>query len=187
MLPALDLRQGDLEPTGRGTDIALRGEGFFVVQDAGGNEFYTRSGSFGLDDQHRLVTAQGYLVQGSGGEIVLAGNEFSVGEDGTVTADGTSPGRLRVVTFADPQQLEHRGDGLLRAPADMPATDAPAEHVDRRAGLPGAQQRRPRADAGGHDRRRSGPSRSPPRCCRPTTNCWDARPTRWVAIRDRKG
>ena len=124
MLPALDMRQGDLEPTGRGTDIALRGEGFFVVQDAGGNEFYTRSGSFGLDDQHRLVTAQGYLVQGSGGEIVLAGNEFSVGEDGTVTAAGTSPGRLRIVTFVDPQKLEHRGDGLLRAPADMPATDA---------------------------------------------------------------
>jgi flagellar basal body rod protein FlgG len=124
MLPALDLRQGDLEPTGRGTDIGLQGEGFFMVKDNGGNEFYTRSGSFGLDDQRRLVTAQGYLVQGSGGEIVLGGKDFSIGEDGTVTVDGTSPGRLRVVTFADPQRLEHRGDGLMAAPADMPATDA---------------------------------------------------------------
>jgi flagellar basal-body rod protein FlgG len=124
MLPAIDLRQGDLEPTGRGTDIGLQGEGFFMVKDTGGNEFYTRSGSFGLDDQRRLVTAQGYLVQGSGGEIVLAGNDFSIGDDGTVTVDGTSPGRLRVVTFADPQRLEHRGDGLMAAPADMAATDA---------------------------------------------------------------
>jgi flagellar basal body rod protein FlgG len=125
MLPALDLRQGDLEPTGRGTDISLQGEGFFVVQDAGGNEFYTRSGSFGLDDQHRLVTMQGYLVQGTGGEIVLGGKDFSIGEDGTVTVDGTSPGKMRVVTFADPQKLEHHGDGLMAAPADMPATDVP--------------------------------------------------------------
>jgi flagellar basal-body rod protein FlgF len=126
MYPALDLRQGDLEPTGRGTDISLQGEGFFVVKDAGGNEIYTRSGSFTLDDQHRLVTSQGHLVQGTSGEIVLAGNEFKIGEDGTVTVDGTSPGRMRVVTFADPQRLEHRGDGLMTAPADMPAQDAPA-------------------------------------------------------------
>jgi flagellar basal-body rod protein FlgF len=125
MYAGVDLRQGDLEPTGRGTDIALQGEGFFVAQDAGGNEFYTRSGSFGLDDQHRLVTPQGYLVQGSGGEIVLDGDGFAVGGDGTITASGASPGRLRVVTFADPQRLEHRGDGMMTAPADMPATDSP--------------------------------------------------------------
>jgi flagellar basal-body rod protein FlgF len=125
MYAGVDLRQGDLEPTGRGTDIALQGDGFFVVQDAGGNEFYTRSGSFGLDEQHRLVTAQGYLVQGSGGEVVLDGDGFGIGGDGTVTVDGGSPGRLRVVTFADPQRLEHRGDGMMTAPADMPATDLP--------------------------------------------------------------
>ncbi len=125
MIAGLDLRQGDLEPTGRGTDVALQGEGFFVVQDAGGNEYYTRSGGFSLDDQRRLTTAQGYLVQGTGGEIVLAGDAFGIGEDGTVTVDGATPGKLRVVTFADPQKLEHRGDGLMAAPADMPATDAP--------------------------------------------------------------
>lgn len=125
MHPALDLRQGDLEPTGRGTDIALQGDGFFVVQDAGGGELYTRSGSFSLDEQKRLVTMQGFVVQGTGGEIVLGGNEFKIGQDGTVTVDGTSPGRLRVVTFADPQRLEHRGDGLMAAPEDMPAADAP--------------------------------------------------------------
>jgi flagellar basal-body rod protein FlgG len=125
MYPGLDLRQGDLEPTGRGTDVALQGDGFFVVQDAGGNEFYTRSGAFTLDDQHRLVTAQGYLVQGTGGEVVIDGLDFGIAEDGAVSVDGTSPGKLRVVTFADPQRLEHRGDGLMKAPADMAAADIP--------------------------------------------------------------
>lgn len=125
MYPGLDLRQGDLEPTGRGTDVAVQGEGFFVVQDAGGNEFYTRAGGFALDDQHRLVTEQGYVVQGTGGEVVIDGRDFGIAEDGTVSVDGTSPGKLRVVTFADPQRLEHRGDGLMKAPDDMPATDMP--------------------------------------------------------------
>lgn len=126
MYPGLDLRQGDLVPTGRGTDVALQGEGFFVVQDAGGNEFYTRAGGFTLDDQHRLVTEQGYLVQGSGGEVVIDGGDFGIAEDGAVSVGGTSSGKLRVVTFADPQRLEHRGDGLMKAPEDMAATDIAA-------------------------------------------------------------
>jgi flagellar hook protein FlgE len=55
--------QGSLQRTGRTTDLAIQGDGFFVVQQAGQN-IYTRAGSFSADGFGRLVTQQGELVQG---------------------------------------------------------------------------------------------------------------------------
>jgi flagellar hook protein FlgE len=55
--------QGSLTTTSSATDMAVSGDGFFMVQD--GNEtFYTRAGEFYLDDDGYLVNASGYNVQG---------------------------------------------------------------------------------------------------------------------------
>ncbi|MCH5207891.1 MAG: flagellar hook-basal body complex protein [Oscillospiraceae bacterium] len=48
-------------------DIALDGDGFFQVQDATGNIFYTRAGKFSVDDNGYLVNASGYHVLGTMG------------------------------------------------------------------------------------------------------------------------
>ena len=58
--------QGNLTPTERDSDMAIRGDGFFVVKDptAGGLVSYTRDGSFRFDDKGRLTTADANLVQG---------------------------------------------------------------------------------------------------------------------------
>ena len=59
-----DSRQGPLIPTNRSKDVAIDGEGFFVVEK-NGRRSYTRSGSFGLDGDGQLVNqATGGLVQG---------------------------------------------------------------------------------------------------------------------------
>jgi flagellar hook protein FlgE len=58
-----DFTQGAIEPTGKNTDLAIDGEGFFVVQDAGGQQF-TRDGSFGLNAANQLTTTGGQFVQG---------------------------------------------------------------------------------------------------------------------------
>ena len=58
-----DFTQGAIEPTGKNTDLAIDGEGFFVVQDGGGQQF-TRDGSFGLNAANQLVTTGGQFVQG---------------------------------------------------------------------------------------------------------------------------
>lgn len=55
--------QGNLENTGRVTDLAIQGDSFFVVSD-GEQNFYTRAGNFDLDAQGRLVANNGYVVQG---------------------------------------------------------------------------------------------------------------------------
>ena len=55
--------QGSLQRTGRSTDMAIQGDGFFVVQN-GNEQMYTRAGAFTLDPQGTLCTLDGMTVQG---------------------------------------------------------------------------------------------------------------------------
>ena len=55
--------QGPTQNTGRPTDVAIQGEGFFVVR-AGGEQLYTRAGSFGFDNVGNLSDPMGAIVQG---------------------------------------------------------------------------------------------------------------------------
>ena len=55
--------QGAAQETGRSTDFAIQGDGFFVVKEGGVQE-YTRNGSFSLDGLGQLVTGDGGIVQG---------------------------------------------------------------------------------------------------------------------------
>src|SRR6056297_129514 len=55
--------QGALQRTGRATDMAVQGDGFFVVQQAG-QQLFSRAGSFSIDAFGRLVTQEGATVQG---------------------------------------------------------------------------------------------------------------------------
>ncbi|MPY94809.1 MAG: flagellar hook-basal body complex protein [Acidimicrobiia bacterium] len=55
--------QGALQRTGRTMDIAIQGDGFFVVEQ-GGQMLYSRAGSFSVDALGRIVTQEGAMVQG---------------------------------------------------------------------------------------------------------------------------
>ncbi|MCA9753959.1 MAG: flagellar hook-basal body complex protein, partial [Gemmatimonadetes bacterium] len=55
--------QGQLELTGNMLDMAVQGDGFFVMRD-GGREYFGRAGAFGFDGDGRLTAGQGLLVQG---------------------------------------------------------------------------------------------------------------------------
>lgn len=123
---ALDARPGPIKPSGRDTDVAIMGRGFFEIQTADGPR-YTRNGSFTLDAERRLTTPDGKPVVGDGGPLRLEGGEFTIAADGTVTVDGQSVGRLKLVDFADPTRLEHMGDALLKAPADLAPQPVPVE------------------------------------------------------------
>lgn len=81
--------QGSAQATGRGTDMMIDGDGFFVTRQ-GGQTQYTRAGSFNVDASGRLVTADGSLVQGWGAAdgVVAAGGALT---DITIPSDAIAP------------------------------------------------------------------------------------------------
>ncbi len=73
-------QQGTLESTTSSTDLAVSGNGFFVVSDAGGQNFLTRAGSFVPDASGNLVNAAGYYLMGyslANGAPTMASNSLS--------------------------------------------------------------------------------------------------------------
>jgi len=59
-------QQGSFETTGNATDLAIDGEGFFIVTDPEGGTYYTRAGNFHISKEGYLVDSNGYKVQGYG-------------------------------------------------------------------------------------------------------------------------
>jgi len=55
--------QGNLQSTGKMTDLAVQGDGFFILSD-GNDQVYTRAGAFDLDRNGNLINANGFKVQG---------------------------------------------------------------------------------------------------------------------------
>ena len=125
----LDPRPGPYEVTQRPFDLAIEGEGYFVVSTPEG-ERYTRAGQFQLTQEGTLVTAQGSPVLSSGGPLTLpTAEQLLVTRSGEIRDAKQTYGRLRVVTF-DPQTpsgLTHVGGGLLAASAEP--IDAPEARV----------------------------------------------------------
>jgi flagellar hook protein FlgE len=65
-------QQGAFEITANVTDLAVSGNGFFVVRDAATNAvYYTRAGQFHLDSSGRLVNASNLVLQGTSGDITI--------------------------------------------------------------------------------------------------------------------
>lgn len=56
--------QGAVQVTGRSSDLAIDGDGYFTVQTGPDQYAYTRDGSFSIDMNGNLVTAEGYMVMG---------------------------------------------------------------------------------------------------------------------------
>ena len=119
---ALDLGQGPIEQTGNPLHVAVRGEAFLVVRTPNGDR-YTRNGAFETDAQGTLVTSDGYPVQGEAGPIQIGQQEtgVSIGPDGTVSTNLGIRGRVRLVTFANPQALTNEGANLYASAAQPQA------------------------------------------------------------------
>ena len=111
-----DTTTGPLEKTGNTLDIAIEGEGYFVVQTAEG-ERYTRNGRFQLDSQGQLVTLTGNPVLSDAGAPFFFApeeNDIIVAGDGTVSTENGPLGRLRVVRFDNEQAMKATRGGLYQ-------------------------------------------------------------------------
>ena len=82
--------QGTLETTGNGTDLAINGKGFFMVQDEAGLTYYTRSGGFNFNADGNLVNPDNMIVQGYSVDTVNADGTFTLGAIGDISITGAT-------------------------------------------------------------------------------------------------
>ena len=107
---------GPVRSTGRSLDVAIQGDGFFVVEAPAGPRF-TRAGAFQVDPDGFLVSNSGHLVLGEGGPISAGPRPIHIEADGAVRDDaGDLIGRLRMDRFNDASALVREGSSLFRAP-----------------------------------------------------------------------
>jgi flagellar basal-body rod protein FlgF len=107
-----NLSQGAFNYTGNTFDVAIQGEGYFVVQGKnGGDDTYTRSGGFTIDNNGQLVTQEGAPVMSTNnapinipanvGEVVIQGDGSIIDKATNATID-----RIRVVRFDRERDLK---------------------------------------------------------------------------------
>jgi flagellar basal body rod protein FlgG len=124
----VDLTEGTVSESDNPLDLALEGDGFFVVNTPNG-ERHVRGGSFRLDPEGRLVDHSGNALLGDAGEIVLpqtGAGSIAIDRTGLVTADGRTLGRLRVERIADGVSPLHEG-GVRFVPDASREAVPPAE------------------------------------------------------------
>lgn len=136
--------QGNIQTTGRSSDLAIDGEGYFTVQIGQDQYAYTRDGSFSIDKAGNLVTSDGYRVIGTDnnpiqipkeqdGKKVLSYNISSEGEISYLLSDGskypqegTDAQKLNIAVFQNPEGLEALSSNLYGVSANSgePIEDA---------------------------------------------------------------
>ena len=81
-----DSSVGSQQETGNSLDVSVNGTGYFAVQDATGNEAYTRAGDLHVDPSGQLLTATGHPVLGDNGPIsVPPYSSITVAKDGSIS------------------------------------------------------------------------------------------------------
>ncbi|MET3108461.1 flagellar basal-body rod protein FlgG [Oxalobacteraceae bacterium GrIS 2.11] len=109
--------QGNPQLTSNSKDVAIDGPGFFQVLMPDGSTAYTRDGSFQMDSQGQLVTANGYPIQPAI-TIPATATSLTIGRDGVITV--TQPGSqlpvqigaMQLATFVNPAGLDAIGENM---------------------------------------------------------------------------
>ena len=112
--------QGALTETGAQTDLAINGEGFFVL-DAPEGRLYTRAGNFRVAPDGYLTTPEGYRLDGispvpqgyTGISVIRDGRVYAVMPDNSQR----DLGRVRLARFVSPSGLEAVGGNVYRESA----------------------------------------------------------------------
>lgn len=136
-----DMRQGPIAQTGNALDVAIEGDGFFMVQGANGETLYTRDGAFALTGDGQLVTGDGHAVLNSGGAPIVfdpQGEAPTIGRDGVIRIAGVEAGAIGVAAFAAPGALLKVGDNLWDAQGQQ---STPFEGVVVQGALEGSNVR----------------------------------------------
>jgi flagellar basal-body rod protein FlgG len=125
--------QGDLTQTGGNLDMAIQGNGFFEVQMPDGTLSYTRDGSFKTDSQGRIVTNDGYPVQGGFQPVPAGTTNITISQSGAVTyttPSGNTNFQIQLARFTNTGGLDAAGHNLYKetAASGTPELGNPGEN-----------------------------------------------------------
>ena len=131
--PGTDFSQGGLQTTGNDLDVAIKGDGFFAVLNAKGEERYTRAGDFKMTANGDLQTASGLSVLSSEGQplSIPPAAQLVIGNDGTIsiraagelaTAPLVNVAKIKLVK-PDMKNVEKGTDGLAYIKDGSPQAD----------------------------------------------------------------
>jgi flagellar basal-body rod protein FlgG len=110
--------QGGVTQTSNSYDLAIQGEGYYIVQLPDGRDAYTRAGNFSLSPDGQIVTEEGFVVA-PGISVPQESLGVSINRQGVVQAimpDGSDPqdvGAIELARFVNPAGLEAIGDNLF--------------------------------------------------------------------------
>jgi len=121
----IDFSQGRIEETKNTLDVAIEGEGFFVIDTENGLK-YTRNGNFTLSNDSALITNDGHKVLGEGGEIYIPDlhkvsiDQLTITKEGNLFLGRNKIDKLQVVSFPENEighnVLKYEGNNLYTAP-----------------------------------------------------------------------
>lgn len=112
------MSQGNVNPTEKELDIAIRGEGLFIIALPDGRTAYTRDGAFERDSSGQLVTIEGYKLE-PGITIPDNATSISISSDGVVEAflgnesTATQLGQMQLARFVNKAGLRAIGENLF--------------------------------------------------------------------------
>lgn len=122
--------QGSLKQTGNVLDLAIEGKGFFEVMTPQGVR-WTRSGSLQVDGNSRLVTKEGFPVlrEGQGDPaqrtITVSSQNLTIAQGGDIFDGGQTLGRIAVVDFMNPDDLQKTGGNLYTLRSNATSVPTP--------------------------------------------------------------
>ncbi len=110
-----DFSQGLLETTNNPLDLALSGDGFFVVNGPSG-PLYTRNGGFQRTATGTLVTSEGYPVASQGGGSITLDHsqQVEITREGIIKQGGAEVARLAIASFKDTNVLMKQGNSYFK-------------------------------------------------------------------------
>jgi len=132
----IDYGAGPVSQSGNPLDLAIDGDGFFMIQTPSGTA-YTRQGNFRLGADGTLVTSDGYPVMSQNGPIRIQGGTVEIDAKGVVMVDGSEFGAISVVDFPKPYALKKIASAQF-LPADPQVTPQPATGSVRQGQLEGS-------------------------------------------------
>ncbi|WP_432409594.1 flagellar basal-body rod protein FlgG [Wukongibacter sp. M2B1] len=139
VMPSATVRSftsGSFEQTNNELDVAIDGDGFFVVRDENDNLLFTKDGTFKLsvdDGEARITTSDGYFLQSDAGDVELGEDvaEITIDANGSIYVKRSDSDevedlgdQLMIVKFPNPAGLENIGKNLFKE------TTASGEYVE---------------------------------------------------------